>query len=220
MTDTPTPKDKSAKTPIKSASTSPPRANPMMVLAAGGFSMLLLGMCCVCGGAFWWFKPDITEDPVQAEQMLTELVDIKIPESYQPHGTITWNVAFAMNLRGVYYERFIGDGVLALVEVTSRFRNDEDVRRHMRQTLLEKGGGGVSLVIDAAQTRKHTFIIRGEEIPFTFEIGRDPPTGNIFHLVEGVFEGKQGDILLELRVQDEHWDEQSILDMLQSLSTK
>jgi len=192
--------------------------HPLMVLFAGVLSTLFLGGCCVCGGAMWWFRPVINEDPNLAHELLPQIVDIQIPDAYQPHGTIEWNVAFMLDVRGVYFERFIGDGTLTIVEVNSRFHGDDDVRRHIRQTLLEKGGGGAPLVIDDSETQRVEFPIRGMQVPFTIEIGRDPPTGTAFYILEGAFPGDQGEVLLSVRVDEDHWEEKTIFDMIRSIS--
>lgn len=213
-----TPEQSASKNPKPPAATADgKRAHPLLVLLAGFVSAMLLLFGCLCGGALWWFRPQIHEEPDRARELLTEIVDIRIPDVYQPQGTVEWNLAFLMDVRGVYYERFVGDGILTIVEVTSRIGMDDDVRRHIRQTLLEKGGGGAPLVINDAETERRRFEIRGEEVPFTFEIGRDPPSGRTFRIVEGVFDGKAGQVLLSLRVNEEHWDVGTIVEMLQSI---
>lgn len=193
------------------------RTHPVLVLLAGFVSALLLLSACVCAGALWWFRPQIHEDPERARELLAEIIDIEIPESYVPRGTIEWNLAFAISLRGVYYERFVGDGQLTIVEVTSRMATDDDVRRHIRRTLLEKGGGGAPLLVDPADSQMKMFEINGQEVPFTFDVGRDPPSGRVFHLAEGVVNGKSGLVLLAVRVNEEHWSEDVIVEMIRSI---
>lgn len=192
-------------------------AHPMLVLIAGFASAVLLFFCCACGGAIWWFQPEIHEDPDRARQLVNEMIEIQIPDSYQPKGTIEMNAAYMLSLRGAYYERFVGDGLLTLIEVNSRFQAEEDIRNHIRQTLMEKGGGGTPLVVDPSDAKTVQIAINGQQVPFKFEIGRDPPSGRTFHVVEGVFPGNNGQILLAMRVNEDNWEETSIVDMLQSI---
>src|SRR5690606_23513100 len=106
----------------------------------------------------------------------------------QPQGLIEWNLPLTLQLRGVYYQRYVGDGLLTLLEVNTQLSSDQTIRNHIRKTLLEEGSGGTQLVIDQSKTHRESFEIAGEEIPFTFELARE---GNeVFHLVEGVFPGK------------------------------
>lgn len=193
------------------------KTHPALILLAGFSTAVLLFFCCFCGIGMWWFRPHIYESPDRARSLTQEIVGIQIPDSYLPKGTIEWNLAFAMSVRGAYYERFVGDGLLTLVEVNSRFTADADVRRHIRQTLHEKGGGRTPLVMDDASLRRIEIEILGEPVPFNFEIGRDPLSGRTFHLVEGVFRGRQGEVLLAMRVHEDYWEETAIIEMLQSL---
>ena len=120
-------------------------------IAAGSLGAVLLFGFCVCGGIGWWFSPKLDENPEAARELVRDMVDIQIPDAFQPVGTIQWNVAFLLRLRGAYYERYLGDGKLTLVEVNSGLANDADLRRHIRETLLAEGAGGTTLVIDGGQ---------------------------------------------------------------------
>lgn len=195
----------------------PKQPHPVLVLVLGFLSAFGLAACCLCGGALWWFRPVIHEDPEQARLLTKEIANINIIDSYQPKGTIVWNVAFLLKVRGAYYERFAGDGLLMLVEVTSRFRTEEDVRRHIRQTLEEKGGGGAPLIVDDSLTKRHQVVIRGEPVEFVFKIGKSAHTGRKYHLVEGVFEGNSGEVLLAMRVDDDVWNEEEVVQMIRSI---
>lgn len=184
------------------------RPNPLLLVLTGALSLALVLACCVCGIGAWWFRPQLIDNPVHAEQVLGEIVDIQIPETFHPRGTIEWNVAFVLSLRGVYFERFVGDGTLVLLEVKGDMTQEDHLRRHIRRTLLEEGSGGSQLVVDKTKTFAENFEIRGQSVPFTFEIARNPQTNRTYHIVDGVFEGKSGQVLLTLRVDDEHWNDE------------
>ncbi|MCA9081412.1 MAG: hypothetical protein KDA58_12685 [Planctomycetaceae bacterium] len=193
------------------------RPHPVLAVLAGFLLAFLTLAFCVCGGAAWWFRPQISDDVELAEKIAHEIVEVDIPTSFQPRGAITWNVAFTMRLRGAYYELFAGDGLLSILEVQSRFRAEADVRNHIHTTLLEKGGGGALLVIDDTATTRQNFTIHGQEVPFTFQIGKDPARGRLYHLVEGVFEGRGGEVLVSLRIDDDSWDQNEVELLLRSL---
>lgn len=179
------------------------RIRPWLAVLTGVISAFLIIGCCLCGLGIWWFRPLIRENPEQAKALTQQMVDISIPEPFQAHGLIDWNLAFMMHLRGVYYERYVGDGVLTLLEINTRLSHDESIRQHIRKTLLEEGPGGTELVIDRSRTHRELFEIAGQQVPFTFEVARN---GNdVSHLVEGAFDGKSGQVLLSLRVDDLHW---------------
>ncbi|SFH59216.1 hypothetical protein [Planctomicrobium piriforme] len=186
------------------------RSHPIVIFLTGLLTTALLASCCVCGIAAWWFRPQVNENPERARELTAQIVSISIPEAFQPKGTIEWNLGFLMRLRGAYYERLVGDGVLTLLEVNTRLANDDSVRRHVVDTLLEEGSSGTSLVIEKAKTRKETFEIAGEPVVFTIELARDPRTGSTFHLVEGVFNGNAGQVLLAMRVDANHWQDEAV----------
>jgi len=179
------------------------RIRPWLAVLTGVISAFLVMGCCLCGVGIWWFRPLLQEDPEQARVLTQQMVDIQIPEAFQPRGLIDWNLAFAMHLRGVYYQRYVGDGVLTLLEINTRLSHDETIRNHIRKTLLEEASGGTELVIDHSQTHREVMDVIGQQVPFTFEVARHG--NNMYHLAEGVFTGKSGEVLLSLRVDDLHW---------------
>ncbi|MEZ5943398.1 MAG: hypothetical protein R3C18_18540 [Planctomycetaceae bacterium] len=197
------------------------RPHPAVAVLAGFMLAFVLLGCCVCGGGAWWFRPQLNDDDELVDPLTQDIVDIDIPKSFVPKGTITWNVAFTMWVRGAYYELLAGDGVLSIVEVRSRFRAEEDVRQHIRKTLLEKGGGGSELVIDDSLTTQKLYDIRGQEVPFLFQIGEDRTRrDHRYHIIEGVFDGKNGEVLISLRIDDDSWSEPEVETLLQSLTSQ
>jgi hypothetical protein len=197
------------------------RMHPAYAVMLGFVLAFLVLVCGVCGGAMWWFRPQIVENSEAARELTRDIIEITLPRNYQPKGTIVWNVAYTMRIRGAYYELFAGDGVLTILEVQSRFRAEEDIRRHIRQTLLEKGGGGAELVIDDQKTVQKLFTVRGQEVPFLFQIGEDRTRrDHRYHLVEGVFEGQNGEVLIALRIDADSWNETEVEQILRSLGAK
>ncbi len=195
------------------------RPHPVLAVLAGFVLAFVLLACCVCGGGAWWFRPELSQDEELAQKVTQEIVDIEIPTSFTAKGVITWNVLFTMHVRGAYYELFAGDGVLSILEVQSRFRAEEDVRQHIHQTLLEKGGGGTELVIDNTLTIQKNYDVQGKSVPFLFQIGEDRTRrDHRYHIVEGAFAGKHGEVLISLRIDDDSWSEAEVETLLKSLS--
>ncbi len=190
---------------------------PILFFLTGLLTTVFLVACCVAAIALWWIRPITYQDPERAKDLTNRIVSIAIPDSFVPRGTIEWNVAFLMRLRGVYYERLVGDGVLSLLEVNTRLANDDSVRRHIRETLLEESSRGITLVVDPTKHQKETLIINGEPVMFSLDTAHDPRTNESFRLVEGVFQGNSGQVLLALRVDSNRWlDEALPLDSLTS----
>ncbi len=189
------------------------QARPILYFLLGLLTMVMLGACCFAGVAVWWFRPLTSENPEVALKVTQEIVSIEIPDTFVPRGTIQWNIAFLMRLRGVYYERLVGDGVLTLLEVNTKLANDDNIRRHIRDTLLQESTSGTTLVIDPSRSRKETIQVAGEPVMFDLDVAQDPRTSESFHLFEGVIQGKSGQVLLALRVDSNRWlDEPLELD--------
>jgi hypothetical protein len=186
------------------------RTHPLVFFLTGLLTTVLLGTCCFCGIAAWWLRPQIHEDPERASELTRQIVAITIPDTFQPRGTIEWNLGFVVHLRGVYYERLFGDGVLTLLEVDSLLANDDKIRQHIRDTLLEEGTTGTHLVIDKKLTRKEVFDIGGKPVTFTIDTARDNRTTEVYQLLEGVFPGKSGLVLLSLRVDSRYWQDEAV----------
>lgn len=174
----------------------------LAVLAGAVAAFFVIG-CCLCGIGLWWFRPVIRESPEQTIEVTKQIADITIPEAFQPHGLIEWNLAFVVQLRGVYYQRYVGDGVITLLEVNTQLPQDDTIRNHIRKTLLEEGPGGTELRIDPSQSHREIFEIEGRPVPFRFDVARSQ--NDVYHLVEGVFDGNRGQVLLSMRVDDVHW---------------
>lgn len=206
--------DKLRSTPL--GDTGGRKANPWLVLLGTSLSMCLLAGACFCGGAWWLFRPVVREDPLRAEQLAPELLSISIPpNSWVAKGTIEWNLAFLFRIRGAYFQRKGGDGVLAIVEVQEGMTRSEDVQRHIRQTLLTDGVGDSPINVDPTQTRSVKVQLGDQEATFKFETASDPP--RVFHLVEGVVQGHGGEILLTLRLPENEWNEPEVLRLLESI---
>ncbi|WP_437186596.1 hypothetical protein SH668x_003752 [Planctomicrobium sp. SH668] len=179
------------------------KVRPLLAVLVGVVTTLLLISCCLCGIAAWWFRPSLSENPDLAKSLTREIINIEIPEVFQPQGAIEWNLAFLVRLRGAYYQRYVGDGVLTLLEVSTRFSTDETIRRHIRKTMLEEASGGTELIVDPQQTHQEIFKVGNQQVIFTFEVAKE--NSQVFHLVEGVVTGKRGDVLVCLRVDHLHW---------------
>ena len=193
------------------------RAPPLMIFLLGLMTTVLLVGALLSVVALWWFRPMTSENPERARKLTQEIVTITVPDSFVPRGTIEWNVGFLMRLRGVYYQRLVGDGVLSLLEVKTSLANDDSARRQIRETLLEESSTGAALVVDPAKSQKETIEILGEPVLFHLDIARDPRTNETYRLIEGVFQGNSGQVLLAMRVDSNRWlDEALPLDSLTS----
>ena len=75
--------------------------------------------------------------------------------------------------------------------------------------------GNRKLNIQSTGTREIT--IRGEKVEFVFAEGTDKNTDTVVQQVTGVFPGREGMGYLMLRIDDESYDEQAVVRMIESI---
>jgi hypothetical protein len=188
----------------------------LLLMVAGGMATVLLFACCVCGGAMFYFRPKIEQNPEKATQLTKQILrEIKIPESFEPQGTIELNVFHQLQVSGAYYEMPKVDSVLALIHVDSRWNSQARVRQHIRKTLLERGGADEPLLIQESVTKK--ILIGSELVDFEFSTGKDLSTDKSYKLVEGLVKGTTGDVLICFKIDADYWNEKTVYDLLQSI---
>lgn len=174
-------------------------------------------ICGLCGAGFYFFQPDVRDDPQAVDPLMSEMLDVTVPPEFKGRGVIEWNLGFLMSLRGAYYEMpdAESEGMLMFVEVRSFHGNDPDVDAHVRQALREKQGGVVELKL--VDSTEKTLQVRGKPVPFKFETRRDPVEDRTYRVIEGVVEGKGGPVLIGLRVGEDGWDDAVAESMIASI---
>ena len=188
----------------------------LLLMVAGGMATVLMLACCICGGAMFYFRPKIEQNPEKAIQLTKQILrEIVVPESFEPRGTIELNVFHQLQVSGAYYEMPKVESVLALIHVDSRWNSKGRVRQHIRETLLERGGAEEPLLIQKRENREVQ--IGTKMIPFEFATSKDLSTDKPYRLVEGLVPGTTGDVLICLKIDADHWDEDEVLEMLKTI---
>ncbi len=188
----------------------------LLLMVAGGMATVLMLACCICGGAMFYFRPQIEQSPEKAITLTKQMLRvITIPESFEPRGTIELNVFHQLSVSGAYYEMPKVDSVLALIHVESRWNSQARVRQHIRETLLERGAAEEPLLIKERDIREVQ--VGPDMVRFEFATGKDLATDKTYKLVEGLVPGTTGDVLICLKIDSDAWDEEEVLAMLKSI---
>ena len=219
MSSTPEP---SAELPGQKHDSTSPR-NVLSTIASAMFLGGCLLICGLCAGGFYFFRPDVRDDPEAVEPLMAGILDIDIPPEFEKRGVIEWNLAFMMSLRGAYYEMpdTESEGELMFVEAVSFWNDEPDVETHIRQALREKAGGVVELEL-VGELEQQTIQVRGEPVIFDFETRRDPVSERTYRVIEGVVDGENGQVLIGLRFHVDDWDNSEAIphDRVNSLITR
>jgi hypothetical protein len=175
----------------------------------------MLTVCLTCGIALYQFRPTVQTDPDAARRLKEASLDMQVSEIFRPKGTIDWNIAYLLRMQGAYYEHAKADGELVLLNVDSRFFSSQELRDHVRKTLLDKGGTGVPLKRDDVTFKD--IMIQNEPVRFRFEKGRSPVNEKPYYVVDGVVHGKKGEVLVGIRLEADAWNEPEMMGMLESI---
>lgn len=201
------------------------RASPVTV-AVLFLSVGSIAICGICGGALYYFQPHVVENPDAVAILMGELVTIDVPQAetspvrFRPRGSIEWNLAYMMSLRGAYYETVDPqqDGVLMFLEVTGASLQKPDVRAHIDRMLRERGGAGPQLKPNGRPDYR-VLTVRGQPAEFTFETAVDPVTKEDYRLINGIVTGNRWhDVLITLRIKSAPpWNDSVAVGMIESI---
>lgn len=215
MSESPKKRGKQAAADADERARGGPATVALIFLAVG-----MIGICAVCGGGVYLFQPHLADDERSVGPLMDDVLSIDVPASFEPRGTIEWNLAFLMSLRGAYYETADRqqEGVLMFLAVEGGSLDKPNVRSHVERVLSEKSNGTVPLTPDG-EPEERMVPIRGEDKPFTFETGVDPSSKVRYRLAHGVVDGENGqEVLVALRIrEDAGWDDAATIAMLESI---
>ena len=196
----------------------------VVLLFLGIGTLAIVGLCA---GGLYLFQPHVSEEPAGATALVNEMLLIDVPDdplsdpvAFVPRGTIEWNIAFMMSLRGAYFEADDEqlDGLLMCREGTGASLQKPDVREHVDRVLRERSDGRIQLRSDGPPEIR-LMPVRGVPSEFTFETGTDPATKDAYRLVTGIVPGNLGgEVLIALRIkQTDPWSDAIIARMVESI---
>lgn len=203
------------------------RERPKSTGMSTGMKVLIVVLCVFGGGALVCcgvgayfiskFAPSISQDPEVVEQTTREIVDIDIPDEFQPMHSMSMNM-FAVTIKSVQYQRGDGIGMLTLMEMGGEFQQGGPGQaQQMRDILREQNQDLPNLDADDGEPEVREFTIRGEPVDVQFVKATDPETGNSVRQISAVFPGKQGTVMLMLIVDGDAYDEAEVEALLESI---
>jgi len=179
-------------------------------IAGGGF------LLC-CGGAVWWIssnKP--TMDPQEVMAITKEIVEIEIPDDFQPTMGMNVNVFGMAKVKMAQYDTKSGEGALILMSMEIAAAGGQAAQEaQMRQQLQQQRQGDPNLRIKKSEPRE--FEIRGEKVDFNFAETENMDNGDPWRQVTGTFAGKDGTVMLMLKIDEEAYDEDVVIKMIESI---
>jgi hypothetical protein len=182
-----------------------------------GIAAIILFLCCVAGLGFTLLGTRLMGKAIITDPDRIALVGSDIAEYDIPQG---FRAAFASNVSGF---KLIALGptkdsthftmILIMQFPAPVSANREEVERQMRQALTQQTGmGSASLsVVDETIVE-----IKGKPVELTVQEGT---TSDGIHIrqITGIFDGKQGPVLLMIIGEAESWNEEMVRTFLASI---
>ncbi len=181
----------------------------VMLFMAGGF----FALCC--GGVIWAFSQIDFDETVEGVRAMTEdIVDIDISESFEPQHAMEMDLLI-MSMKLAIYTAETDDSVLILAEMDFPTADQQQTQAKMEIILRQQDHGGRYVDIISSEIRE--FEIRGQTVKFVFAECEDIDTGEAVRQITGKFPGRQGMGFLMLQVEEESYDEDATVRMIESI---
>ena len=192
----------------------------LLVLLIGGG---LVVVAC-CGSVFWFGRQamksfKMTQNADEVVAMSKEIADIEIPEDYQPKQGMAFNLGIDMKM--AIFARDVAPqqgGGLILMQMNGPGMQNQQQMEQQFENSMEQQGQNKNITIEESETR--TFTIDGQEVEFEFIKGKDPDSGKGMRQVMGMFTGRGGMAFLMLFETEESWDEEKVVQMIESITAK
>jgi len=191
----------------------------LMTLVGGLF------LLCCCGVGFTIYRGfESTEDPADVRRVSSEIVEIDVPDNYQPELAFELKIPFYYSIKMAKY-RITSEinagadlnayGMLVLMEVDV-LQGEVDAEQELGKRLAgQRGQQNRDLKINSTEMRN--FQIRGQDAQFLFQDATERNTQIEFMQITGSFPGKNGTAILMLQIKKEDYHEEEVVRMIESI---
>ncbi len=174
-------------------------------------------MALVCCGGFMYlgsqFAGMMTEDPAEIQVIQEDIADIDLPDGFSPEGGADGELFGFAGQAAIFAEN---DSVIMLIQVKGpEGTTDEQMLEQFQQQLGQQGQNG-NIKIESTEERLVT--IAGEETTIEIVKGTDQ-NGKEIRQVKGAFRGRGGAAIVLYFSPEEDWDEDRVVQMLESIKT-
>lgn len=178
----------------------------------------IIGLAVCCGGV-WWFGSkaiNMTQDPAEIEAKVASIASIDVPAGWEPVMGMEMNMGFQMKMAAYSPDQTQQGRALVLMQMKMEGANEQQMEQQME---MQMGQQNMNQDISVESSETRTYTIDGQDRDFEFAVGTDS-SGNSVHQVTGVFPGKDGTAMLMMIEDDANWDEEAVVQMIESISTQ
>ena len=174
-------------------------------------------MALVCCGGFMYLGMQVanmaTEDPVEVRNISDEIADIELPDEFVPKFGMQGEM-FGVGGQMAAYED--GEKVLMLMQMKGPAGFDAEQMRQEFQRQLNQQGRNTDINIESTEQKEIT--LAGEETTIQIIKGTGEG-GKEMRQVQGVFKGRDGAAFVMYISPEEDWDEELVIQLLETIST-
>lgn len=186
----------------------------LIILAA-----CVLGAILCCGGGYWYFSRSISTvtAPAEVNQLTQEMIAVDVPEDFTPLMGMKMNI-FGVDMKMTMYQPQ-GDGMLQFMRLSGQALNDPQAQQQIDAQMRQQGAGSPNQVtIKDSETK--TVTIDGKEVEFTFGTGTESKSNAEWKEVTGSVPSDGGMVAIRLQQPVSSYDEERVMQMLESIGTK
>ena len=190
----------------------------LIVLAVIAGSCLLL--CCGVGGYLvYWGKSMVSTDPATVATVSQKITPINVPEGLEP--AFSLDVTVPMSDEFVFRTAVYGDqqtsSMLMLLGTPKGvpIESQQQMNQQLGPAMDEQGANAEELIIE--ESHPIELDIRGQKVTFTISTGKGAQSQSPRIEAKGSFEGQNGPVQLQFSGDAEKYDEQTVVDMLESI---
>jgi len=198
----------------------------MVLIALGIAGALAVPVCC--GGFMWagyYFNDAVSEDPTVVAELTEEIAQLDIPDDLEPAFCMNATVPFTGEPLGVWvvYVDETTDSMLVLTSLGDVLepsaQDQEDFWKRMEDSLQQQGVEQKRNVSEWDRMEKEIkeIVVRGQPATFHFARGGEEGLQEQHIDVYGFFEGENGQVLFRFNGDAEKYDEETIVEMLESV---
>jgi hypothetical protein len=183
-------------------------------LIVGGLGVVGMLMCCgFIGWAFMTFMPKPTIVPAEVTQIATGILDTKLLEDFVPVEAASGDNMLFM-LRTAEFKHKDGKGGLVMGKVKFKFGDPAQgtsPSQDFRTKIELKMRGS----LDVKKSESHDVLMGGHKVSVLISDATDRDTRQEVHVASGDFELPSGTTFFLLRLDDDIWDQDAVLKLLE-----
>jgi hypothetical protein len=200
--------------------TQPPRKSNTAKILLIILAVVVIGAVLCCGGIglFMYSNPPVKTTSNQAEitEKTNAIADIEILPGFRPVMAMDMNM-YVMTMQMAFYDGQ-GSGMLMIAQVQAPQGADQaQMQQQMRQSMQQQNMGE-QLTIKNSETK--TIQIDGQDVDFLFSTATNSKDNSEWRQVTGAFTGKNGLAFMILQQPATAYDEEEVVNMLETIRTK